>query len=480
MTDHQDLIAAKQLSATEFSPITSTTDTSDIIVCSRVRPVLPFDGDDFNVFSAHHPQLTVHEPTKTLSQEPTISDQSFTFDYSFGHYDDNNTVYSCVGQSQLEFAMSGNIAVVLAYGQTGSGKTYTVASLQTNCISSIFAHPKISELEVSVSVFEIQGTNAYDLISPSTVVHINEDVFGHVNPRDATVVLATSEAQLQQVVADAFSHRKTVGTLRNDTSSRSHAVTRISFKNLVVPSAEPGVLYLIDLAGSERASDQREHTPELRKQAKEINKSLMGLKECIRKRTLSFVDAKHHHIPYRQSKITLLLKDVFELRSLRQCRTCFFVCVSPLSQDVSHSINSLRYAAPMRVVSQGAKRNVYVDPKDPASYEPEKLARWVSKFSNELVDPVVFEGMSGMQVLRLTEADFISRCLTDRFSEKQAKLLYTKLWGKAIDCRTKRRSDLLDPKKHRADRENFDEELIARSKAEERTESARELLQKLY
>jgi hypothetical protein len=51
--------------------------------------------------------------------------------------------------------------------------------------------------------------------------------------------------------------------------------------------AAHGVLYVIDLAGSERAADTAGHSKERMEETKQINLSLMALKECIRARTLA-------------------------------------------------------------------------------------------------------------------------------------------------------------------------------------------------
>jgi hypothetical protein len=70
------------------------------------------------------------------------------------------------------------------------------------------------------------------------------------------------------------------------------------------------VLILItDLAGSENAADAQFHDRSLVKETQLINKSLMALKDCIRNRALSALNPdRYYHIPYRLSKLTLLLK----------------------------------------------------------------------------------------------------------------------------------------------------------------------------
>jgi hypothetical protein len=154
----------------------------------------------------------------------------------------------------------------------------------------------------------------------------------------------------------------------NSDSSRSHAVLQLDIRDKPVPasasagrlsaarpgymaglrqsSVEPtagpprGKLYarlsFVDLAGSERAADTFSNDRKIRQEGAEINTSLLALKECIRA-----LDKSQRHLPFRQSKLTMILKD-----SLlgENCRTCIVANISPSSASCEHTLNTLHYA----------------------------------------------------------------------------------------------------------------------------------------
>jgi kinesin family member 2/24 len=68
---------------------------------------------------------------------------------------------------------------------------------------------------------------------------------GKVNPCLTSVPVNSSE-ELHDLIASALSHRRVSPTLRNATSSRSHAILRISVKNTLLPYAEDGQFILVE------------------------------------------------------------------------------------------------------------------------------------------------------------------------------------------------------------------------------------------
>jgi kinesin family protein 18/19 len=145
-------------------------------------------------------------------------------------------------------------------------------------------------------------------------------------------------------------------TEANATSSRSHAVLQINvaLKDRNADISEPhtmATLSIIDLAGSERASATKNRGERLLEGAN-INKSLLALGSCIN----ALCDPrKKNHVPYRNSKLTRLLK--FSLGG--NCKTVMIVCVSPSSAHFDETQNTLRYANRAKNIQTKVTRNVY-------------------------------------------------------------------------------------------------------------------------
>ena len=86
-------------------------------------------------------------------------------------------------------------------------------------------------------------------------------------------------------------------------------------------------------------SDTKNHNRQRRVEGAEINKSLLALKECIRALD-NRTGTRKVHVPYRASKLTLVLKDSFSKVS----RTVMICNISPGASASEHTLNTLRYA----------------------------------------------------------------------------------------------------------------------------------------
>ena len=113
---------------------------------------------------------------------------------------------------------------------------------------------------------------------------------------------------------------------------------------------EPNSYYLgakfhfVDLAGSERAN-RTGNVGDRFKESVHINSGLLALGNVIS--ALSSGETKKKmHIPYRESKITRILKDSLG----GNANTLMICCISPSSCNLDESINCLKYASRARYI----------------------------------------------------------------------------------------------------------------------------------
>lgn len=92
---------------------------------------------------------------------------------------------------------------------------------------------------------------------------------------------------------------------------------------------------MVDLAGSERVGKTKSSGDRLN-EAKLINKSLSALGNVIAGLTKN----RTSHIPYRDSKLTRLLKGVLE----GNCNTTMIATISPCADSYHESISTLLFA----------------------------------------------------------------------------------------------------------------------------------------
>ena len=224
---------------------------------------------------------------------------------------------------------------------------------------------------------------------------------------------------------------------------------------------------LFDLAGSENTSDSYFHDKEMQKQSKEINKSLMTLKECIRNRALQAMNPdQKYHIPYRGSKLTLILKNSFELTSRVQCKTIVFANVSSAVIDHVQTKNTLRYVTPLKIGSKEKvkTKNFEPDEMNPATWTNQMLVDFLNKFSKNRIDTQKFcPWERGIDILSIPQQNFIQRLLDQNFTEKQAQQVYIKIWSMNVDARTAtQRNKAKVEKENRAQKEKEKDEELCR------------------
>ncbi|MCQ2815823.1 MAG: hypothetical protein MJ252_01015 [archaeon] len=264
--------------------------------------------------SAH--TITVHNPSN-------IKDvKNFTFDYTYGVESTQEQVFRETALPILESVMEGYNGTIFAYGQTGTGKTYTMEGDKDSEIEKgviprvidwIFANIKNytnQQFLIRCSFVEIYNEEVRDLLSRNTKAKLNVREKDKVFYLEGVTVYQAENAKRMMDIMKAGTVNRAVGaTKMNPGSSRSHSIFSI-----IVEASQTdeqgethyrvGKLNLVDLAGSERQS-KTESTGERFKEATKINLSLTILGSVINK----LVSGKSQYIPYRDSKLTMLLQD---------------------------------------------------------------------------------------------------------------------------------------------------------------------------
>ncbi|KAF9626061.1 hypothetical protein IFM89_030729 [Coptis chinensis] len=272
----------------------------------------------------------------------------FTFDASFPDSTSQQEVYSTTTADLVEGVLQGKNGSVFCYGATGAGKTYTMLGTMENpgvmvlAMKDLFAKIRHRSCDgnhvVHLSYLEVYNETVRDLLSPGRPLVLREDKQGIV-ASGLTQYRAYSTDEVMALLQRGNQNRTTEPTRVNETSSRSHAILQVVAEYRVRDDTmnvvnRVGKLSLIDLAGSERAlaTDQRT----LRSiEGANINRSLLALSSCIN----ALVEGKKH-IPYRNSKLTQLLKDSLG----GACNTVMIANISPSNLSFGETQNTLHWA----------------------------------------------------------------------------------------------------------------------------------------
>ncbi len=298
-----------------------------------------------------------------------VKDQVFAFDRIFDQTVSQTDVYEGTTRGLLDSILDGYNATVFAYGATGCGKTHTITGTAQQpgiiflTMQELFE--KINErsgekaTEISLSYLEIYNETIRDLLVPGGSkqgLMLREDSNQAVTVAGLTSHHPRNVQEVMDMIVQGNEFRTVSPTAANAVSSRSHAVLQINIaqKDRNADVNEPhtmATLSIIDLAGSERASATKNRGERLLEGAN-INKSLLALGSCIN----ALCDPrKKNHVPYRNSKLTRLLK--FSLGG--NCKTVMIVCVSPSSEHYDETQNTLRYANRAKNIQTKVTRNVF-------------------------------------------------------------------------------------------------------------------------
>ncbi|XP_073458923.1 kinesin-like protein KIF18B [Aquarana catesbeiana] len=322
--------------------------------------ILIFDPDDAetsNAFSG----LRGHDGNRRKGK-----DLKFIFDRVFGETSRQQEVFEHTTKPIIDGVLNGYNCSVFAYGATGAGKTHTMLGSAADpgvmYLTMVELYQRIEAIkeekscEVGISYLEVYNEQIQDLLEPKGSLAIREDPQKGVVVQGLSFHQPKSAEQLLQMLANGNLNRTQHPTDANASSSRSHAVFQIYVKQQdrtasISQDIRIAKMSLIDLAGSERASSTNAKGERLREGAN-INRSLLALINVIN--ALADAKSKKAHIPYRDSKLTRLLKDSIG----GNCRTVMIAAISPSSLSYDDTYNTLKYANRAKDIKLSLKSNV--------------------------------------------------------------------------------------------------------------------------
>lgn len=334
-----------------------------------IRPVIKVVDEKCLIFDPPEDNPVQRFSRSVVPQGKRVKDQTFAFDRVFDENTTQGDVYEATTRSLLDSVLEGYNATVFAYGATGCGKTHTITGTAQQpgiiflTMQELFE--RIGEMqeekvtEITLSYLEIYNETIRDLLVPGGSkqgLMLREDANQAVSVAGLSSHRPQNVQEVMDIIVRGNEYRTMSPTEANATSSRSHAVLQInvSSKDRNAAVNEPhtmATLSIIDLAGSERASATKNRGERLLEGAN-INKSLLALGSCIN----ALCDPrKRNHVPYRNSKLTRLLK--FSLGG--NCRTVMIVCVSPSSVHFDETQNTLRYANRAKNIQTKVTKNVF-------------------------------------------------------------------------------------------------------------------------
>ena len=361
----------------------------NIRIFVRVRPLLPSDQDNTQTtsISNKHGMLTNDNYDEPLFQFPDASadctgirvvekpgagiggygvaaegkKHDFNFQRVFTPTASQADVFSEV-EGLVQSALDGHRVCIFAYGQTGSGKTHTMEGgadeergLIPRSVEYIFTRVNLMQSQgwkvtMTAEMLEIYNENIFDLLVNNTSSSSTSLELRH-NPKDDSIIVkglsnypVNKANTIYDLLSRARSNRATAATKSNAFSSRSHSVftLRIQARHELTAQVRSGVLNLIDLAGSERLTKSGAEGETL-KETQAINSSLSALSNLIRA-----LHQKNAHLPYRDSKLTLLLKESLTKNS----KTMMMCNLNPSHFNTNESLCTLRFAQDVAKVTK--------------------------------------------------------------------------------------------------------------------------------
>ncbi|OIT40075.1 PREDICTED: kinesin-like protein KIN-10A [Nicotiana attenuata] len=307
--------------------------------------------------------LHINPDRESLRVKTDNGYRDFTLDgVSLSEEEDLDDFYKKFVQSRINGVKLGEKCTIMMYGPTGAGKSYTMfgsnkqPGIVYKSLRDILGDGNEENDEngvgifVQVTVLEIYNEELYDLLSSNNgggfgfgwskgnASKVRLEVIGK-KAKNATFISGNEAIKISKEIQKVEKRRIVKSTLCNERSSRSHCLIILD-----VPTVG-GRLMLVDMAGSENIEQAGQTGLEAKMQTGKINQGNIALK-----RVVESIANGDSHVPFRDSKLTMLLQDSFEDD---KSKILMILCASPDPKELHKTISTLEYGAKAKCIVRG-------------------------------------------------------------------------------------------------------------------------------
>ena len=366
-------------------------------VIIRTRPTQYFATNNIRI-NLHDDTISIFIPRN--QKEGLINNQKEQWSFHFDkilHNVPQEEVFEYTMNDIIKSSVQGYNGTIFAYGQTGSGKTFTISGAPSNfayrgiiprSISRLFNEISTKpeyDFNIQISYLEIYNEIMFDLLPEDgkflgerANIEFQEDNKGNVIVKGLTKHKVTNEEECFNLLFEGESNRTISEHKLNQGSSRSHCLFMIQLEmKSKIESTEKimvSKLNFVDLAGSERVK-KTGSTGVTLKEATYINRSLTFLEQVV----VALTERKgraNDHVPYRQSKLTHILKDSIG----GNCKTVMVANIWPEEQFLQETLSTLNFAQRMGGVVNITSVNIQLD----INAQIRKMTKEIKELKQEL------------------------------------------------------------------------------------------------
>lgn len=311
---------------------------------------------------------------------------------------------------------------LLGFGQTGSGKTYSLMGPSNNVgltyrlLDDLLKRISDSKLSyrIKIGIAELCNEELYDLLAPGKPKITIKAIDDNVSFRDLKEYEIENNYDITKYLAIGNSNRSIISVESNQFSTRSHyfiivKVTKLNEKGTVFSE---GKLTIGDIASFDRTPPPvkvlGKNTPSKRETSL-TNRSVSSLLKVI-----TALRKNSQHIPFRDSKLTLLLKN-----SLKgNCNVMFLCTVKPTLSSVNDSSQTLQFAQGLYDIDHPAAKKAIVSDKSTIQSLRNELEACYQLLSNDedngWEEMSKYKELNDKLVTKITECEvYINEYLND-------------------------------------------------------------------